>query len=97
MNAKTDISFAVSYSDAGLIGSIVSRVARMNIGKRIDQVGLMMDLTACHANGNPLRLSELLVADDFNFTHDVYGIQRHINRDTGKLENCFVPRFTNHD
>ena len=53
-----------------------------------------MDITACHANGNPLRLAELLSADDFNFCHDVLGIRRHINRETGQLENCFVPRFS---
>lgn len=52
-----------------------------------------MNLSACHASGNPLRLSDLLQADDFNFAHDIFGIDRHINRATGKLENFFSPRF----
>lgn len=52
-----------------------------------------MDLTATHLNGCPLRLEELLAADDFNFDHDVFGIRRHMNRETGRLENCFLPRF----
>ena len=35
----------------------------------------------------------MLAADDFNFGHDVFGIYRHLDRTTGKLMNCFVPRF----
>lgn len=53
-----------------------------------------MDILACHANGNPLRLDELLTADEFNFSHDVWGIRRHINRETEKLGGCFSPRFS---
>ena len=41
----------------------------------------------------PLRLTELLEADDTNFVHDVAGIERHLNRRTFKMEDCFVPRF----
>jgi hypothetical protein len=52
-----------------------------------------MDITACHLNGCPLRLGELLGADDANFAHDVFGIRRHLNRETGKLEDCFCPRY----
>lgn len=52
-----------------------------------------MDITACHANGCPLRLRELLLADDFNFAHDVFGIRQHLNRDSGRLDGLFVPRF----
>lgn len=52
-----------------------------------------MDVTACHVNGCPLKLNELLAADEFNFAHDVFGIRRHINRETGKLEDCFLPRY----
>lgn len=52
-----------------------------------------MDITATHANGCPLKLAELLAADDFNFSHDVAGIYRHLDRTTGKLLDCFLPRF----
>jgi hypothetical protein len=54
----------------------------------------IMDVTACHANGNPLRLFDLAAAPEFDFVHDVFGIYRHIDRETGKLSDCFVPRFT---
>lgn len=58
------------------------------------QIDLRMDVVACHANGNPLRLNDLLVADDFNFLHDISGICRHLNRETGALGDGFSPRFS---
>lgn len=56
-----------------------------------------MDIMACHANGCRLDLLRLLDADDFTFSHDVFGIYRHIDRDDnsptgGMLLNCFLPR-----
>jgi len=41
----------------------------------------------------PLRLDDLLAADDMNFFHDIFGIERHFNSMTLEYENCFVPRF----
>jgi hypothetical protein len=41
----------------------------------------------------PLRLHELLDADDFNFAHDIFGIYSNFNRETKQLENGFLPRF----
>ena len=52
---------------------------------------LSMDITAAHLN-DPLDLDKLESFDDFNFYHDVFGIMGHINRTTGRLENCFLPR-----
>jgi hypothetical protein len=51
-----------------------------------------MDVTACHLNGTKLDLEQLLAFDDFNFCHDVFGIARHLDRSTGALQNCFLPR-----
>jgi hypothetical protein len=60
------------------------------------RMNLVMDLTAADGvNGNrPLDWDRLLSADDFNFMHDIAGISRHINRETGELEGHFLPRFT---
>ena len=74
-----------------LISKIVKRAHEME--PSIDTMSLNMDLTATHEL-TPLKLEDLLKADDFNFAHDVFGIMRHINRVSGKLEHCFVPRFT---
>lgn len=95
------ISFDVSREDAKLIGKIVTRARKLYAeahGESLDRLGIEMDVTACHANGTPLRLRELLAADDFSFAHDVFGISRHIDRDersamAGKMLDCFVPRF----
>jgi hypothetical protein len=52
-----------------------------------------MHLTATHANGCHLRLAELCDAPQADFIHKVFGISLNLNRQTGKLENCLVPRF----
>lgn len=95
--AQDDIvSWDVSREDAALVRRIVTRAAKLSPAwrpSRDERLSLTMDIEATHANGCPLRLADLLAADDFNFAHDVWGIQRHINRTTGKLGNCFRPRF----
>lgn len=58
------------------------------------KVGIMMDLEAAHCNGCILRLDDLLDANDGEFMHDLIGIQTNLNRETGELTNCFVPRFS---
>lgn len=86
------ISFDVSKTDGDLIAKIVDRAERTFT--RIDRLSTTMDIAACHANGNPLRLADLLATDNFNFIHDVGGIIRHIDRNTGKLTGHFSPRFS---
>lgn len=58
----------------------------------LDRMMVEMDLSATHANGNPLDFDKLLAFDDFSFMHDITGIYRNLNRDTGELENFFSPR-----
>lgn len=41
----------------------------------------------------PLDLEGLAKADDSNFAHDLFGIRRHLDRSTGKLTYCFLPRY----
>jgi hypothetical protein len=93
--ARAVISFKVSKQDSALIDQIVERALLLarRAGEELDRLELHMDITAAHANGSALRLSEMLAADDFNFAHDVFGIRRHIDRKTGKLADFFVPRF----
>lgn len=56
-----------------------------------------MDLLATHANGCHLDFERMESADDFNLMHDVGGIYRHIDRETGRLTGCFLPRFHKHE
>ncbi|WP_418131438.1 hypothetical protein [Variovorax sp. 278MFTsu5.1] len=90
------VSFHTSAEDRAILIAILKRAKTVanEIGSPLrDPLSLHMDLTACHANGCPLKLKELLETDDFNFTHDVFGISRHLDRGTGKLTQCFLPRF----
>ena len=91
-----EVSFSVCRSDAQLISEIADRAFTLckkhNI-RSITRLDIEMDVTAVHANGCPLRLVDLLEADGFNFTHDIFGINRHLDRETGKLDGRFFPRF----
>lgn len=88
------VSFEVTKAEYELIGKIVKRATEKYPTHGLDKMTLYMDLTATHANGNPLRLKEFLEADDFNFAHDIFGISNHIDRNTGKMTRCFLPRFS---
>jgi hypothetical protein len=90
-------------ADAVIITAIAARAMAIAEKNRQEEGGpppefdgldINMDITAAHLNGNPLRLEALLAADDFNFVHDVFGIRRHLDRKTGKLGDCFLPRFS---
>jgi hypothetical protein len=85
------ISFKTTSSDAQLIGQIADRPC--TVWPEGDRLNFEMDLTATHANGCPLKLAELLAADNFNFSHDIAGIYRHLDRTTGQLGGHFLPRF----
>lgn len=85
------VSFDVTKEEAELIHAIALKAARQF---DLDPLNIEMDICATHANGNPLRLGELLHAKGFNFTHDIIGISNHIDRKTGKLKDFFVPRYS---
>lgn len=72
----------------------------VDIAKRADEMGLlhfnrlslMMDLECANEHYN-LALEELLNANNLNFSHDISGIQCHIDRDTKSFDPTFTPRF----
>ena len=73
-----------------LIGRITDRAVRNNYTKK-SNVEVEMDLTQCHANGCPLDFNKLLAASDFDFNHDIAGIEVKLDRKTGKLKDGFAP------
>ncbi len=85
----------VPAADLKKITQIMLRAASMlNLESRgSSRLELSMDLTACHANGCPLDLDGLLTADKSDFLHDVLGIMARIDRSTGQLTECFLPRY----
>ena len=89
------ISFKTSENDADKIKEIVDRAFEeidvLN-DKGFTCMDVLMDITACHANGCPLDLEKMLAAPKFDFAHDVCGIIGHLDRSTGQLVDCFLPR-----
>ncbi len=71
--------------------------ASLEAGRDIQLLHFFMDICVCHALGCPLKLEGLLAADNFNFAHDVFGIYKHLNRETGQLTGGFLPRYADLD
>ena len=90
------INWNTTEEEFNIICKIAKRAAQMAraLNVEYDTLTAQMDITATHCNGNPLRLQELLDADNTNFAHDIFGIRLHMDRNTGELLNCFVPRFS---
>jgi hypothetical protein len=86
--------FTATRREHELIRKIVRRAVRLAQDEGIDYdvLSASMDIEACHCNGMPLDLARLADADDGTFGHDVFGIRRFINRQTGEIGGCFVPR-----
>lgn len=96
-----DASFEVTRDDSAVVRSIVSRAFRDDVLRPClhfiedpadARLTLTMDIEAVHANGNPLNLPKLLDSDDFTFRHDIAGIQKNVDRRSGRLRNFFTPR-----
>lgn len=88
------IDFSITKDEQKLVTKIARRAAKMAKEADIeyDQKTADMDICACHKNGCPLDLKKLLAFPDADFGHDVFGIRKYINRETGKLERGFFPR-----
>lgn len=86
-------------SDIEVINLIADRAAKLAVehevcyDEREAKRTFLMDLMAVHEHGCPLKLTELLNAENFDFAHDVFGINHHLNRKSYQLEDCFLPRY----
>lgn len=85
-----------SKFEMDLISKIADRAVTMAEahGVNYTKSTAFMDLDSAHEQC-PLKLDELLRADDGNFAHDVFGIRSHMDRSEypGKLTGCFLPRY----
>lgn len=88
----------MAYSQSNLnrkqyrqITDISKRADALLGGNKIDRVTLEMDMEAVSEH-TPIDFGKLLKCPKADFIHDICGIQKNINRNTGKLENCFSPR-----
>ena len=60
-------------------------------GVTVKRLEVMMDLEFCDEDV-ALDFEKLLAFGDGDFGHDITGIYTNFNRETKRLENCFVPR-----
>lgn len=90
MKVTTRINFEVPDSDQVFVDAILRRAKVTGEALRT----LELDIKATHLNGTPLKLKQLAEAPPSDFYHDISGIQRHINRETGKLDPKFSPRHS---
>ena len=83
-----------SKEDIQLITGIFERAIREGIVRDDfdDRAGMLMDLEAAHI-AEPLDLAQMLIGDNNELSHDIWGIYHHLNRQTGQLDDGFVPRF----
>lgn len=73
---------------------MIARIAHRAraLGDEREHFNIAMDIDATHSYGMPLNLRVLYGFSNFDFMHDICGIASHLNRETYKLENHFVPR-----
>lgn len=86
-----------NYDNLNAIALALDRYERVT-GKKLNRkrMARSMDLAAADGvNGNnPINWEQLETADDFTLVHDIGGIIQHIDRQTGQMLDCFVPRCT---
>lgn len=102
MGKTAEVSFAVSKHDMQVVRKIVARAQALGLVRGAaapdhwyDRLTCEMDICAA-VNDTPLDLGRFLSFDGFNFTHDIAGIARHMNRETGRIGDHFLPRCARH-
>lgn len=90
--ANSGLNFDAPKEEMDLIIKIVARIMN-KWGPNVVPKLLAMELTACHLNGTRLNLQALSDTDDQRLQADVFGIRRHIDRDTGKLKDGYLPVY----
>ena len=86
---------AVSLEDGKKITKLAKAASAIVPGA--DPMETSMDLIMVHACSCPLDLDRMLqdveAGDVGSFGHDIGGITRHLDRDSGELTSCFWPRY----
>jgi hypothetical protein len=93
---RTQIPFnRLKREELDIIDEIATRALDLarDANVRIKKQEIVMDIAACHLVACPLDLYRMLVADAGNFGHDVFGIRKHLNRESLQMMDCFIPRF----
>lgn len=86
-------NFSLSETDFRRVETIVQRFERIAGALGRERQGVIMDITACHNGACALDLAAMANGADADLAHDVAGIYRHFDRETGELRDCFTPRY----
>ena len=88
------INWRLNDTDKQKVAQIAKRARDLFRGQAMDAdlQSIKMDLAACHNHGCPLDFDKLLGFDNFNLMHDINGINRHLDHETGELDGRFLPR-----
>lgn len=86
-----EMDIVLKGEEMDIVNEIIERADSMDL-LAFDRISLLMDIKIAHKTFD-LRLNDFLVSDDFNFSHDIVGIQNHINREKRTMEDFFLPRF----
>ena len=73
------------------ISAIIKRMRTELASATIGGLDLAMDLTVCHNKGH-VDLATLLASSPADLAHDLCGIVEFLDRKTGEMTECFVPR-----
>ena len=95
---ENQLNFDVSTYEGYLILRVAQRAMSLGIRARnilpcTEEQQWVRDIVLCHNHGCPLMLAELLAASADEFNHELIGIRSFLNRNTGKLEGIFHPRY----
>lgn len=93
-------SKSITPTDLVYIITLARAAARIgkeyNLDLQYPVLEASMDLEAAH-HACPLQLREMVdalqTAHKGDVVHDLLGIRRHLNRESGKLEGFFTPRY----
>jgi len=91
------VKFDISRDDARRLDRIMKRAAARFEWTKDQVLNVRMSVIAVHANGNPIDFAKLEAFDDFNLSHDLGGMDRHVSHETGGLQNFFSPRSSRRD
>jgi predicted transcriptional regulator len=92
--AEYDLAAAIAHRARSLLIDSNAELSQFEATEYF--LSTLMDVIEVHLNSCPLQLAALLQAPNFDFVHDVTGIRRHLNRQTGELQDCFLPRYAQH-
>lgn len=96
MKTQTGVlNWHITPEDDAALEAVLNRAARdfTANGWEFDRLHHAMDLLATHANGCPLDFAAMAEGRLADLAHDLGGIRKHLDRETGKLGGFFLPRF----